>query len=280
MGLFDKKKKQKEQEELERIAAPYRAKTLTQLTASVERMNFSMNQKEGRILIKEYLVKLFTTPEINGGFGMSVATVEPYLTQLTEFFWENMFVGSHTGFEKILFTPYKCKDRFGIEVVDNWPIEFVRHYIKHGYPYENRYGNKENETSTILPKILECIFRYKKEQGAFFIYSFDMEELEDDNCLLYDQWLYEPGMDPIDMCCRIVALMTVEDEEMLTQYGLYRKKEGVQTDEFITFDDIKLENDKRNLKLKDFLNGCQTEQVMKPIWDICVNIAIYNGAID
>ena len=275
MGLFDKKKKQKEQEELDRIAAPYRAKTLAQLTASVERMGTSMDQKEGRVLIKEYLVKLFTTPEINGGFGMAAATVEPYLTQLTEFFWDNMFFGSHTGFERVPFYPYKCKDKFGIEVVDNWAIEFVRHYIKLGYPYEYRYGKKENQVKDILPYVLQCIFRYNKEEGIFFIYSFDVEELADDNCPLYDKWLYEPGVDDIEICCRIAALMIVKDEETLTGYGLYRKKGGVQTDEFITFDDIKFENDEYNQKLKAFLNGCQTEQVMKPIWDICVNLAIY-----
>lgn len=270
MGLFDKKKQQKEQEELERIAAPYRAKTLAQLTASVERMGISMDQKEGRVLIKEYLVKLFTTPEINGGFGMSAATVEPYLTQLTEFFWDNMFWGSHTPFY-----PYKCKDKFGIEVIDNWPIEFVRHYIKLGYPYEYRYGKKENQVRGILPCVLQCIFRYDKNEDDFIIYSFDPEELADDNCLLYDKWLYECAAGDIEICCRIAALMVVKDEDMLTQYGLYRKKGGVQTDEFITFDDIKFKNDEYNHKLKEFLNGCQTEQVMKPIWDICVNLAVY-----
>ena len=274
MGLFDKKKKQKEQEELERIAAPYRAKTLAQLTASVERMEAG-DVKEIFILIKEYLIRLFTTPEVDGGFGMSADRVTPYMDQAAEFF-RNLWTGmsTHTGFDRIRFIPYKRKDESGNERIANWPIEFLRHYIKLGYPYEYRYRYKGEHASELLPDILECIFRYDKEEG-FFIYSFDMEELADDNCPLYDKWLYEPGVDSGIITCRLAALMVVVDEEALTQYGLYRKKNGVQTDEFITFDDIKFENDEYNQKLKAFLNGCQTERMTNPIWDACGNLAIY-----
>ena len=214
---LDKKKRQEEYE------AKYASKSLDDLAKSLDEKWKIQSKEELDYLYVLYGRKLFSSPKSAGGFEIPEE-------KLKNMDWD---------FKKWVGEGGACYhyDGNGTIVSINRKLLFAANYM-HVNP--GRYP----PVSTLF--------------SADYIENLTDADIMNEHHPVYNPWIYETNEQEGSAFTRAKAniILMMNDPDCLERYGMFRRKNGVVTDEYVTIDDF-LEI-KTNQQLGDFLDYIQT----------------------
>lgn len=223
MGLFDSlKEKFKKKEQQPNYKEIYAGKSLQELEKICNQPWLLSGFREQRAVCSLYVEKLFKCNSSEGGFGIS-SDLSAIIGKLTNSVCNH---GVHSGI-----------NQSGNRVILNYEIEFIKNYFLAG-----------NTNASVLNSVWSYFY------NAISSNRFSHKDISNIGFSMYNPWIYQGELSFVEY--KVKTAIVLNDVNELENFGLFRKINGVPTNEYITIEDfVGFDTQK---KVEAFLNYSQT----------------------